>query len=331
MADARYAARGRRRRRPPPDAVGARRAPARPRWPSGCPGCCPTSSVEESLELTAIHSLAGALEPGRRPDRPAAVLRAAPRRQQGQPARRRHRPGAARRGQPGPLRRAVPRRVPALPRRRHRRAAPAARERRGHHRPRRGVGHLPGPRHGGDGLQPVPVRRLPPPTTGTTAAPAPRCARRDYRAQGHRSGRRPHRHHPPRRAAAAARAAATRWRAAGADRRRPGPGRPPPARARQPATPARAWRLNSQVPGAGAARERWPLRRRRPTRLLDAELLRRPADPARRRPGAPARLDGRRPARASTVPGSTRSTSRCGCAPATRCCVDACDAGGGPP
>ena len=42
--------------------------------------------------------------PGRRDARPAAVLRAAPRRQQGQPDRRRQRPGPSRRGQPGPLR-----------------------------------------------------------------------------------------------------------------------------------------------------------------------------------------------------------------------------------
>ena len=35
--------RGRRRRRPPPDARAGRREPARPRWPSGSPACCPTS------------------------------------------------------------------------------------------------------------------------------------------------------------------------------------------------------------------------------------------------------------------------------------------------
>ena len=49
----------------------------------------------------------------RRADHPAAVLRAPPRRQQGQPGRRRHRSGAARRDQPGALRGAAPRRVPA--------------------------------------------------------------------------------------------------------------------------------------------------------------------------------------------------------------------------
>ena len=100
------------------------------------PGILPDLTVEESLELTAIHSLAGALEPGRRPDRPAAVLRTPPRRQQGQPPRRRHRSGATRRGEPVPLRRPVPRRVPAVPQRRDRRAAAAPRERRGDDRPR---------------------------------------------------------------------------------------------------------------------------------------------------------------------------------------------------
>ena len=112
---------------------------------------------------------------------PTALLRAPPRRQQGQPARRRQRAGAARRGQPGALRRALPRRVPALPHRRHRGAAPAARERRGHDRPPRRVGDAAGPRHGGAGLQPVPLRRLPRPRPGRTAAPAARSQRRDYR------------------------------------------------------------------------------------------------------------------------------------------------------
>ena len=34
------------------------------RWPSGCPGILPDLTVEESLELTAVHSLAGALDAG---------------------------------------------------------------------------------------------------------------------------------------------------------------------------------------------------------------------------------------------------------------------------
>ncbi len=75
----------------------------------------------------------------------AAVLGAAPRRQQGEPDRRRQRPGPAGRGQPGPRRGAVPRRVPAVPRRRDRGAAPAAGERRRHDRAARGVGHAARP------------------------------------------------------------------------------------------------------------------------------------------------------------------------------------------
>ena len=41
---------------------------------------------------------------------------------------------------------------------------------------RRGVGDAPGPRDGGAGVQPVPVRRLPPPTPGPTGAAAASCS-----------------------------------------------------------------------------------------------------------------------------------------------------------
>ena len=93
------------------------------------PGILPDLSVEESLELTAIHSLAGALEPGddlivRPPffaphhDASKASLLGG--------GTGRVRPGEVSRV---PLRRALPRRVPAVPQRRDRRAAPAARER----------------------------------------------------------------------------------------------------------------------------------------------------------------------------------------------------------
>ena len=93
------------------------------------PGLLPDLTPGESLELTAIHSLAGILDPAGGDAHAPAVLRAPPRRQQGQPARWRHRPGPSRGDQPGPLRGAVPRRVPAVPRRRDRGAAPAAGER----------------------------------------------------------------------------------------------------------------------------------------------------------------------------------------------------------
>ena len=88
------------------------------------PTILPDLTLEQSLEVTALHSLVGALDslvscaarrfpaPPRRAAAPASSAAA--------PVAR------ARRGQPGPPRRAVPRRVPAVPRRRHRRAAPAA-------------------------------------------------------------------------------------------------------------------------------------------------------------------------------------------------------------
>ena len=111
------------------------------------PGLLPDLTAEESLELTAIHSLAGAPRPGRRPAGAAAVLRAPPRRQQGQPARRRHRHGCG----PGEISRAhcgvlFLDEFPLFARRRHRGAAAAAGERRGHHRARGGGRHVPGAR-----------------------------------------------------------------------------------------------------------------------------------------------------------------------------------------
>ncbi len=117
--------------------------------------------------LAGRHLAAGCAD-----DRAATVQRAAPLGDAGQPARRRQRAGAPRRGEQGPPRGAVPRRVPAVRRRHHRRAAPAAGERRGHDRAGRGGGDVPGPVDGGAGLQPVPLRRLPPAQPRPRAAPA---------------------------------------------------------------------------------------------------------------------------------------------------------------
>ena len=61
QAIGRRARRGRRGRRAPPARSPARPAPARRCWPSGCPGCCRRSRVEEALEVTAVHSVAGLL------------------------------------------------------------------------------------------------------------------------------------------------------------------------------------------------------------------------------------------------------------------------------
>ena len=76
------------------------------------PSILPDLTREESLELTAIHSLAGALEPG---DGMlvAAVLRSAPRREQGEPPRRRQRRRCVPASSAGPTG-ALPRRVPAV-------------------------------------------------------------------------------------------------------------------------------------------------------------------------------------------------------------------------
>ena len=126
-------------RRPPAATTccsAAPRARARRRSPSGCRVCCPDLTVEERLELSAVHSLSGDLPPSRSPvSRPpfraphhsatkASVL--------GGGTGRVH-PG---RDQPGAARRAVPRRVPAVHHRHHRVAASAARARRGDDRPR---------------------------------------------------------------------------------------------------------------------------------------------------------------------------------------------------
>ena len=276
------------------------------------PGMLPDLTLDEALELTAIHSLAGACAPGTGWS-PGRRSGAAPRRQQGQPPRRRHRPGPAGRGEPGPPRRAVPRRVPAVPRRRDRGAAPAAGERRGHHRPPRRDGDLPGPRHGGAGLQPVPLRRLPPRVPATTGARAARCARRDYRRKvagpiadridipgtSSRCGRtsRDDRFGPVRVAGHGAGPGG----GAGAGRR-----------------PLRRDGAGGSTPRPGPVlRARWPLDGDGPA-AARRRAVRRPAEPARRDARAPARLDGGRPARARPSRARTRWTSRCACAPASR-------------
>ena len=172
------------RRRPAPTSTGWRTCASPSRWPRRAgtrsmligprgtgktsiaeriPTILPDLTTEQALEVTALHSVAGALPEGsgllRRPPWFAPHHSAT----RGERARRRHRPGAARAGQPGPPRRAVPRRVPALPRRRHRGDAAAAGVGRGDHRPRRGVRHLSRPLAGRAGGQPVPVRQLPRP------------------------------------------------------------------------------------------------------------------------------------------------------------------------
>ena len=144
MADARYAARGRGRRRPPPDAGGPKGA-GKTTLAERLPGLLPDLTAEEALELTAIHSLAGALA-GRRADRPAAVPRPAPRRRTASllgGGTGRVRPGEVSRAHFGVL---FLDEFPLFRADIDRSAAPAARERRGDDRPRRGVRDVPGPR-----------------------------------------------------------------------------------------------------------------------------------------------------------------------------------------
>ena len=90
------------------------------------PGLLPDLTDDESLELTAVHSLCGALPPGASRTHPTALPGAAPLGVEGRDPRGRQRPSASRRRQQGPPRRALPRRVPAVPARRRRGPARAA-------------------------------------------------------------------------------------------------------------------------------------------------------------------------------------------------------------
>ncbi len=176
--------RGGRRRRPRTCCSPGPRAPARPASPSGSPAILPDLTAEESLELTAIHSLAGALEPGRRADHPAAVLA----RRTTTPARPASSAAAAARCRPGEISRAhcgvlfldeFPLfRTDIIEALRQPLESGDVTIARGEESV-----DAPGPRHVRAGVQPVPVRRLHRQRAAATAAPAPRQQRRDYRAK----------------------------------------------------------------------------------------------------------------------------------------------------
>ena len=99
----------------------------------------------------------------------------------------------------------------------------------------------------------------------------------------------------------------------------PGAGGAGPRSGRPPATPARAGGSTRQAPGP-VLRERVAAAGRGAAAASTTELYAGRLTRRGRRPGAPAGLDGGRPARAWTGPARARSTSPCGCAPASRCC-----------
>ena len=139
------------------------------------PSLLPDLTSEEALELTALHSLAGALVPG-----DDLIVRPpffAPHHDVSKVGllgggTGRVRPGDVSRAHNGVL---FLDEFPLFRSDVDRGAATAARERRGDDHPRRRQRHLPGPGAGGDGVQPVPVRQLPP--TGRTATAASASSR----------------------------------------------------------------------------------------------------------------------------------------------------------
>ena len=293
--------------------------------PKGCgkttlaeriPTILPDLTPEESLELTALHSLAGALAGRRRADPTAAVLGAPPRRQQGQHPRRRHRPGPAGRGQPRPLRRAVPRRVPAVPHRRHRQRC-ASRSRAARSPSPAATSRSPSPPAAWSCSRPT---RAPAATTTPTPG-SNRCTcrekqRRDYRHRvrgpitdriditRHLEPLRPHDAHD-------------RWSPARVLGRRSASGSRRRASARRARYARRGWRLNGQAPGPVLARSGRCRARRSAwstTRMYAGQLSRRGATRVHRLAWTVADLRGAATPRPSTTP-----TPRCGCGQASRC------------
>ena len=217
------------------------------------PAILPDLTREESLELTAIHSLAGALEPGdgllTRPPFSAPHHDASKASLIGGGTGR-VRPGEISRAHCGvlfldefPLFRADV--IEALRQPLESGEITIARGEES--------ATLPGPRHGRARLQPVPVRRLPPTTPATNRCTCREVKRRDYRRKitGPIADRIDITRHVEPRHAARPTATGSRSRVV---RRGPGPGRARRGRARPTATPAAAGGSTRQAPGPGAAR-----------------------------------------------------------------------------
>ena len=135
---------GRRGGRAPPVPGRAARARARRCWPSGCPGCCrPWTHADAAGGDRRSTRSPGVLPRRRGLVAPAAVRGAAPHRLDGGARRRRHgltRPGAVSRAHRGVL---FLDEAPGVRAARARRAAAAARARRGDHRPGGGAVRYP--------------------------------------------------------------------------------------------------------------------------------------------------------------------------------------------
>ena len=130
---------------------------ARRCWPSGSRACCPDLDLHDSLEVSAVHSLAG-FNLDDRLDRPSAVQRPAPLGLGGQHRRRRAADGQARRDLLRPQGRAVPGRGARVRPAGARRAADAAGVGHDQPRPERGQRPLSGALPADPGGQPLPVR-----------------------------------------------------------------------------------------------------------------------------------------------------------------------------
>ena len=213
-----------------------------PALAAGLTALLPPLDPGEAVEVSAIHSVAGLLASRASADHPPAVTCPAPYRHPGGAGRRRPGDHPAGRGRAGAPRRAVPPGRPGVRGRCAAGAAPAAALRRGHGRPRRQHGGVPGQVHPGGRHGAVPVRRaarlrVHPAAGPPVPGPLRRRARQLHR---HLAARRPAR--PSTRpgsgepghaadAVSAARVAAARER----------------ARRRLDGTP---WRVNADIPGA---------------------------------------------------------------------------------